>query len=142
MQEVKRTYTDPVTGDVLSRLEYLTRQVQVVVRTPWFILGFNLLTVSALLAGHVDAWNFVMSWLAIIIEWLVGTYMFGQTSRDAIVTRRNARLEEQNQQLLERIEQMEERILATLGPTSCTPCPSVVNCERCSERLPETQETS
>lgn len=108
-------YIDPVTGDELTRLEYLVRQAQVVVRTPWFIVAFNVTTVLILL-GHGDLWNYFASWLAIIVEWLVGTYMFGQTGRDATIIRKNTKLEEQNQHLLERVEQMEERILLAVSP--------------------------
>jgi hypothetical protein len=88
-----KQYKDPVTGDPLSPLEFYTRQVQVCVRTPWFIFAFNLVTLLAMLLGHLDSWNFFASWLAIIIEWLVGTYMFGQTGRDAAHIRRIDRIE-------------------------------------------------
>lgn len=83
----RRQYHDPVTGDDISHLEYLTRQVQVFVRTPWFLVVFNCVTLVAMLLGHGDLWNYFASWLAIVIEWLVGTYMFGQTGRDAVVLR-------------------------------------------------------
>ncbi len=91
---------DPVTGDELKPLEYFTRQVQVMVRTPWFLLLFNLTTIAIFL-GHGDLWNYFASWLAIIIEWLVGTYMFGQTGRDAIVMRTIKK------ELAEKVERME-----------------------------------
>ena len=91
---------DPVTGDELKPLEYFTRQVQVMVRTPWFLLLFNLTTIAIFL-GHGDLWNYFASWLAIIIEWLVGTYMFGQTGRDAIVMRTIKK------ELTEKVERME-----------------------------------
>jgi hypothetical protein len=97
-------YRDPVTGDELTRLEYLVRQVQVVVRTPWFILAFNVATLLMLLAGHPLEWNELASWLAIVIEWLVGTYMFGQTGRDAVHIRRIAQLEEINKVQLKHLE--------------------------------------
>lgn len=84
---MRRQYRDPVTGDAISRLEYLVRMVQVVVRTPAFIALFNVITVMMLTSKHGDAWNWFASWLAIMIEWLVGTYMFGQTGRDAVVMR-------------------------------------------------------
>ena len=84
----RKQYHDPITGDELKRLEYFTRQIQVFVRTPWFILVFNVVTLVAMLFGHGDTWNYFASWLAIIIEWLVGTYMFGQTGRDAVILRK------------------------------------------------------
>ncbi len=96
------SYRDPVTGDELTRLEYYTRQVQVVVRTPWFLLFFNAVTLVAMILGHGDIWNYFASWLAIMVEWLVGTYMFGQTGRDATYIRRIARLEAVTEILLGR----------------------------------------
>jgi hypothetical protein len=96
-----KPFTDPITGDHLSPLEYYTRQVQVAVRTPWFILGFNVVTLGAFITGHLDIWNYFASWLAIIVEWLVGTYMFGQTGRDAVHIRRIDRVETLILQLLE-----------------------------------------
>ena len=97
-------YKDPVTGDELPMLEYRTRQVQVFVRTPWFILVFNLITIASMALGHGDVWNYFASWLAIMIEWLVGTYMFGQTARDAVVTREVRSLIQQMRSVLEIVE--------------------------------------
>ena len=93
---------DPVTGDKLTRLEYYVRQIQVFVRTPWFILFFNLITIlMVFIMGRPVEWNDLASWLAIIIEWLVGTYMFGQTGRDALVIRTIKK------ELMEKVERME-----------------------------------
>jgi hypothetical protein len=98
------TYHDPITGDELKPLEFYTRQVQVVVRTPWFLLAFNLITIICIILGQMLAWNDLASWLAIMIEWLVGCYMFGQTGRDAVYIRKIARLEEVNDRQLKHLE--------------------------------------
>lgn len=105
----KQVYHDPVTGDELSQLEYLTRQLQVLVRTPWFIMLFNAITLVCMLAGRGDAWNYFASWLAIIIEWLVGTFMFGQTARDARVIREVRANSLRDEQTLARMEAIEEK---------------------------------
>jgi hypothetical protein len=98
-------YKDPVTGDELSRLEYFVRRAQVFVRTPWFIVAFNVITLlMVFILGMPLQWNDLASWLAIIIEWLVGTYMFGQTGRDAVHIRKIAKLEEINQTQLKHLE--------------------------------------
>ena len=91
---MSKRFHDPVTSDELSRLEYYTRQAQVVVRIPWFLLFFNVVTLVAMILGHGDVWNYFASWLAIIVEWFVGTCMFAQTGRDATYIRRIANLEE------------------------------------------------
>jgi hypothetical protein len=93
---------DPVTGDKLTRLEYYTRQVQVLVRTPWFIFVFVVGTVLIWLTNNPTLllwWNLCASALAIIIEWLVGTYMFGQTGRDAVHIRRIAKIDERMERM-------------------------------------------
>src|SRR5271166_4395299 len=94
---VSKSFHDPVTGDELSQLEYFVRQVQVLVRTPFFILLFIVITTIVWATGNSGAllwWNLSASALAIIVEWLVGTYMFGQTGRDATYIRKIAHLEE------------------------------------------------
>jgi hypothetical protein len=93
---------DPVTGDKLTSLEYYVRQVQVAVRTPWFIFVFNAITLACILLNLVFQWNAFASWLAIMIEWLVGCYMFGQTGRDALIIRAIRK------EITEKVERMEE----------------------------------
>ncbi len=112
---MSKQYHDPVTGDELTRLEYYTRQVQVLVRTPWFILAFNVITLVAMILGHGDVWNYFASWLAIMVEWLVGTYMFGQTGRDATYIRRIANLEEMMEQQLEHLEAIPGYLYSNTG---------------------------
>lgn len=88
--QVTKHFHDPVTGDELSPFEYYTRQVQVLVRTPWFLLFFNVITLVAMILGNGDVWNYFASWFAIMVEWSIGTYMFGQTGRDATYIRKIA----------------------------------------------------
>jgi hypothetical protein len=91
-------YRDPMTGDELSRLEHFLRQIQVMVRTPFFILFFIAVTAAIWATGNANLllwWNLCASALAIAIEWLVGTFMWGQTARDAVYIRKIAHLEEQ-----------------------------------------------
>lgn len=89
-------HVDPVTGDKLTALEYFTRQAQVVVRSPWFLLAFNAVTLACMVVPNWrDPWNWMASWMAIQVEWLVGTYMFGQTGRDAVFLRHVARTSDQ-----------------------------------------------
>jgi hypothetical protein len=48
-------YHDPVTGDELTRLEYFVRQTQVIVRTPFFILLFVVVTIGIWATGNAEA---------------------------------------------------------------------------------------
>lgn len=86
---------DPVTGDQLTAVEYYSRQLQAMVRSPWFLVVFNVITGICMLIGWRDPWNWFASWLAIMVEWMVGKYMFGQTARDAVILRKLLQLEEQ-----------------------------------------------
>ena len=129
-------FHDPVTGDQLSRLEFYTRTVQTWVRTPWFILAFNVITILALALGHPLEWNDFASWLAVIIEWLVGTYMFGQTARDAVHIRRIAHLEEVNEVQLRHLEKLLEA--SGLDPSSNRQTGLHREAPKATERLPDT----
>ncbi len=100
----RQFHTDPVTGDKLTNLEFATRQLQVFLRTPWFMAAFNLITFACLLLGWLVGWNTFASWLAVVVEWAVGTYMFGQTGRDATYIRRIAHLEEVNEAQMRHLE--------------------------------------
>lgn len=108
-------FHDPATGDPLSTLEYFTRQTQQSLRSPWFILLFNAATVALLLLGLGTSWNYFASWLAIMVEWVVGTYMFGQTRRDALVLRQllaiATRLEALEQTAIRKEDQLLEETL-------------------------------
>ncbi len=92
---------DPVTGDPLTTTEYLSWKIQSFVRSPWFIILFNLITILAMTFGRGELWNYFASWLAIMIEWIVGKYMFGQTGRDAVIIRHLLKI-------AEHIENMEQ----------------------------------
>jgi glucan phosphoethanolaminetransferase (alkaline phosphatase superfamily) len=91
------THHDPVTGDDLTTAEYVSWRIQGVIRNFWFLGGFTLLTVLWLWLGTDAArgfWNYFASYLAIVVESIVGIAMFSQTRRDAVIIRRLLRLEE------------------------------------------------
>lgn len=106
-------YTDPVTGDPLSAIEYWTRKAQGWLRSPWFLVLFHLSLVLAFILHKLDLWNVFASALAVDVEWVVGTFNFGVQGRDGVYIRRIARLEEVNQKQLEHLEYL---VAKTLGP--------------------------
>lgn len=73
-------------------------------RSPWFLIGFNLVTLTLMLLGLREQWNYFASWMAIMVEWMVGVYMFGQTKRDALVIREIRALARQMARDVEHIE--------------------------------------
>jgi glucan phosphoethanolaminetransferase (alkaline phosphatase superfamily) len=86
---------DPVTGDSLTRSEWLSWNLQAyVIRTWWFLIGFTFITLTCIWLGVVTAnpsyatnWNYLASYMAIFVEAIVGRAMFSQTRRDAVLIR-------------------------------------------------------
>lgn len=81
---------------------------------------FNIITIAAILFHGMDYWNYFASWLAVQIEWVVGTYMFGQTGRDAVIMRKIARI-------VEHIEKTDERVLKDIEGDHLAPPPPAVH---------------
>lgn len=121
MAQPSSRFHDPATGDPLSALEYGTRQIQQALRSPWFLLAFNLSTLILFLLGLREQWNYFASWLAIMVEWVVGTYMFGQTRRDAIILRQLLATATRLEALEQTAATTESRILDTLSDPEETP---------------------
>jgi cytochrome c biogenesis protein CcdA len=91
----RKKYKDPVTGDNLTRSEWLSWNIQTyVIRTWWFLIGFTAVTLTCIYLGIATAntnyatnWNYLASYLAIFVEAIVGRAMFSQTRRDAVMIR-------------------------------------------------------
>jgi hypothetical protein len=97
---VKRRH--PETGDELSRKEAVTWALQSILRRSAFIVGFTVISffwwVNPTFFHDPDLthWNVIASWMAIVVEWIVGSTMLGQTLRDGQIIRRLERLEKTN----------------------------------------------
>jgi hypothetical protein len=91
----KKKYKDPVTGDNLTRSEWVSWNVQTyVIRTWWFLVAFTVITGLCIYLGvaynnpnYATNWNYLASYLAIFVEAIVGRAMFSQTRRDAVMIR-------------------------------------------------------
>jgi len=108
---------DPITGDELSTGEWVSWQVQGVIRRWHFIGVITLVTVLIWLTDNATAllwWNLAASFLAILIESIVGLALFSQTKRDACVLREVRALAADikiiSQTVLKDVEQLEEEI--------------------------------
>lgn len=97
---------DPVTGDRLSAGERLSWLMQGLIRR-WLFLGAITGVTAAVWATRDPTalvwWNLGASYLALVVESLVGIAMFGQTKRDAVVLRRVDRNDEATRRLLEEL---------------------------------------
>jgi hypothetical protein len=85
-----KQYRDPITGDALTLGEYVSWQIQSIVRR-WLSLIIIILITALCWATNnpiiLTWWNLAASLLAIIIEFIVGLSMLGQTRRDACILR-------------------------------------------------------
>lgn len=88
---MSKTYTDPVTGDELTRSEHISWLLQqYVIRTWTFLIAFTIITIAVIMTfnlGVVGWWNVLASYLAIFVEAIVGRAMYGQTRRDSAILR-------------------------------------------------------
>lgn len=85
-----RARKDPVTGDELTAGEYISWQIQGIIRRWVFLVVFLIVTVICWSTRNDTVllwWNLSASLLAIVIEAIVGRAMFGQTRRDAVILR-------------------------------------------------------
>lgn len=81
---------DPVTGDQLTSGEYISWLIQGIIRR-WAFLGvITAVTILVWATNNSIAltwWNLGASYLALVIESVVGLAMYGQTRRDAVTLR-------------------------------------------------------
>ena len=106
----RASHVDPVTGDELTGGEYLSWLVQGIIRRWTFLLVITLITIAVWSTNNSMAliwWNLGASYLALVIESVVGIAMFSQTRRDAVVLRETRKLS----QGIEKVEQQEIEIL-------------------------------
>ena len=114
---LKRPRRDPTTGDVLTTGEYISWIVQGVIRRWSFLIVISVVTVLVWTTNNATAltwWNLGASYLALVIESIVGLAMFGQTRRDAVVLREIRAISQRVERLAEKIEGEECREVAEL----------------------------
>lgn len=117
---------DPITGDELSRAEAVAWRVQWIIRRWTFLVGLTAVTAGAwtyvgvtagwaLRAGPlavVTWWNVCASYLALLIESVVGMAMYHQVQRDAVILREirqaDQRIEALGEMVLEHLQNQEE----------------------------------
>lgn len=81
---------DPVTGDPLTVGEYVSWKIQGIIRRWTFLITLSCVTVIVWSTNNSTAlvwWNLGASYMALVIESVVGIAMIAQTKRDAVVLR-------------------------------------------------------
>lgn len=112
LKPLKAKYRDPVTGDPLTRSEMVSWYAQAIIRRWAFIVGYSLLTFGVWLFGTTMAvqwWNYSASWLALVIESVVGIAMFGQVRRDALILRELREMARKHEELSELVYEFLQR---------------------------------
>lgn len=93
----RRQFRDPQTGDSLTRGEYVSWLVQGIIRRWTFLIIITGVTIVIWSTRNTIAltwWNLGASYLALVIESIVGIAMFSQTKRDAVIIRKIEKQEE------------------------------------------------
>jgi hypothetical protein len=99
-----REHRDPVTGDMLTQGEYISWIIQGVIRRWTFLIIITLVTIVVWTINNPTAllwWNLGASYLALVIESIVGLAMFGQVKRDAVALREVRAISQHIEQLAE-----------------------------------------
>ena len=114
---MKQTYRDPMTGDMLTTGEYISWLIQGLIRRWTFLIILTMVTILVWSTDNTTAltwWNLCASYLAIVIESIVGLSMMQQTKRDAVVMREvraiSQRVEQLAQVLLKDVTTIEEQL--------------------------------
>ena|SRR5579863_8450865 len=110
-------HKDPTTGDQLSTGEYISWIIQGIIRRWTFLIVITLVTILVWATNNPTAltwWNLGASYLALVIESIVGISMFSQTKRDAVVLREvrdlSQKIEKLTEAVLKDVTELEEEI--------------------------------
>jgi hypothetical protein len=115
-----REHRDPVTGDILTSGEYVSWLIQGMIRRWFFLILITLVTALLWATNNPTAltwWNLGASYLALVIESIVGIAMFAQTRRDAVALREvramSQHLEKMAEVLLKDVVALEQHLEET-----------------------------
>mgnify|MGYP006267166409 CR=1 FL=1 len=108
----KKKYIHPDTNDVLTFSEVISWKIQSIIRNWWFVAFWSVGSFVWWAKPHwfhdnhsYIHWQLVASYLAVIVELMIGLAMIGQTKRDAMIIRHILKLEKQE---IEHLEDMIE----------------------------------
>ena len=108
---------DPVTGDTLTLGEYISWIVQGIIRRWTFLIVISIITAIIWATDNSTAltwWNLGASYLALVIESVVGIALFAQTKRDAVVMRETRAISQHVEKIAESIKRLVGREEAEL----------------------------
>ncbi len=111
MSNLFRERVDPVTGDSLRFSEQISWISQRIIRRWTFVIAYSLLTLLWLFFPRyfpdgLSGWNIWASYMALLIESVVGIGVFGISMRDHLMLKKieaSARVSEENGENLRRL---------------------------------------
>ncbi len=111
MSSLFRDRVDPVTGDTLRFSEQVSWISQRIIRRWTFVLAYSLLTLVWWLVPRwfpdgLAGWNYWASYMALLIESVVGIGVFGISMRDHLMLKKieaSARVSENNGENLKKL---------------------------------------
>lgn len=114
---MNKQHRDPVTGDVLTIGEWISWKIQGVIRRWTFLIFITLVTIVVWSLNNpigLTWWNLGASYMALVIESIVGLAMFSQTRRDAVALREVRAISQRMERVLAHLEHEEEEELRLL----------------------------
>jgi hypothetical protein len=116
--------THPVTGDPMNRNEAVWWQLMSLIRGSWFLPVFSALTVYDWFLGRFDPehlwWNLAASYLAIVVESIVGRAMTWLALRDSMRSVRNHQeVKEMHAELVAMHQEMHGKLDTILTALGC-----------------------
>jgi hypothetical protein len=90
MGSMTNKYKNPINGDPMTFGEMAAWKLQGIIRRWWFLLSYTAITVVCWVFGGASVllwWNLASSFLAIVVEGVVGRAMFAVTKTDSAVIR-------------------------------------------------------
>lgn len=108
-------YRHPVSGESIKFGEHVSWKIQFAIRRWSFIGSIALITLACVILGTFDVtvivwWNVWASFMALVIESVVGMAMFNMARNDGRVLRESHTLLEQQQTLLGQQQNLLERV--------------------------------
>ena len=113
----KHGYQDPLTGDTLTLGERVSWILQGIIRRWTFLITITLITAVVWIINNPTGliwWNLSASYLALVIESIVGLAMFNQTRRDAVFIRHIDAMGKAQETITAHLEKLDENILEIL----------------------------
>lgn len=114
---MSREYRDPDTGDQIRRSEFVSFRIQNLIRRWPFILLYTGVTFTVWVVGSpavLGWWNYTASYLAILVESIVGIGVYQMSRRDSVILREIRQVTDATRENTASVQQLAEMVLQEL----------------------------